>query len=222
MLRKYGERAQRHHRRTTPMSSHGDTVRTRVSAWPCASGARSAACADAGVSIDRGTRIALAGRACHGEKIAPAHNPESHRDRYRRVGRAAAVVRRHAAQVYDYPPIEAYGPLSALRLQVQPAQTEVFVDGYYAGPSKEFDGVFERLRLESGEHDIDSICRATRAFTRRSTCSPTKPSASATRCRRSHPVKHRSRGRSRRHLRRGRSRSWQRRSYRRPADAVAR
>ena len=59
------------------------------------------------------------------------------------------------AQVYDYPPTEAYGPLSALRLQVQPAQTEVFVDGYYAGPSKEFDGLFERLRLESGEHDIE-------------------------------------------------------------------
>ena len=59
------------------------------------------------------------------------------------------------AQVYDYPPTEVYGPLSALRLQVQPAQTEVFVDGYYAGPSKEFDGLFERLRLESGEHDIE-------------------------------------------------------------------
>ena len=59
------------------------------------------------------------------------------------------------AQVYNYPPAEVYGPLSALRLQVQPAQTEVFVDGYYAGPSKEFDGLFERLRLESGEHDIE-------------------------------------------------------------------
>ena len=55
----------------------------------------------------------------------------------------------------DPPEAEVYGPLSALRLQVQPSQTEVFVDGYYAGSVREFDGLFERLRLESGEHDIE-------------------------------------------------------------------
>jgi len=60
------------------------------------------------------------------------------------------------AQVYDYPPeADVHGPLSALRLQVQPPQTEVFVDGYYAGPAHEFDGLFERLRVDAGEHDIE-------------------------------------------------------------------
>ena len=73
------------------------------------------------------------------------------------VASAAQLVASGAAhaQVYDYPPAaEFHGPLSALRLQVQPPQTEVFVDGYYAGTAREFDGVFERLRLDSGEHDI--------------------------------------------------------------------
>jgi hypothetical protein len=47
-----------------------------------------------------------------------------------------------------------YGPESALRLQVTPRSTEVFVDGYYAGVVDDFDGIFQRLRLEPGEHDL--------------------------------------------------------------------
>ena len=59
------------------------------------------------------------------------------------------------AQVYDYPPTEVYGPFSALRLQVQPAQTEVFVDGYYAGIVDDFDGAFQRLTLTAGPHSVE-------------------------------------------------------------------
>ena len=47
-----------------------------------------------------------------------------------------------------------YGPESALRLQVSPRNTEVFVDGYYAGIVDDFDGIFQRLRLESGEYEL--------------------------------------------------------------------
>jgi hypothetical protein len=57
-----------------------------------------------------------------------------------------------------YPPYGGYGygyDLSAsMRLQVSPRETEVFVDGYYAGTVDDFDGVFQRLRLEPGDHDI--------------------------------------------------------------------
>lgn len=54
-----------------------------------------------------------------------------------------------------YPPYgRAYVDLASLRLQVEPRQTEVFVDGYFAGIVDEFDGVFQRLRLEPGEHDL--------------------------------------------------------------------
>jgi hypothetical protein len=47
-----------------------------------------------------------------------------------------------------------YGPEASVRLQVSPREAEVFVDGYYAGTVDDFDGVFQRLRLEPGEHDL--------------------------------------------------------------------
>ena len=47
-----------------------------------------------------------------------------------------------------------YGPESALRLQVSPRTTEVFVNGYYTGTVDDFDGIFQRLRLQSGEYEL--------------------------------------------------------------------
>jgi hypothetical protein len=41
-----------------------------------------------------------------------------------------------------------------LRLQVKPEDTEVYVDGFYAGVVDDFDGLFQRLRLPPGEHEI--------------------------------------------------------------------
>ena len=43
---------------------------------------------------------------------------------------------------------------AAMRLRVSPRDTEVFIDGYYAGTVDDFDGVFQRLRLEPGDHDL--------------------------------------------------------------------
>lgn len=43
----------------------------------------------------------------------------------------------------------------ALRLKVKPHDASVFVDGYYAGQVDQFDGVFQRLRLEPGPHRIE-------------------------------------------------------------------
>jgi hypothetical protein len=48
----------------------------------------------------------------------------------------------------------AYRNMASLRLQVSPRDTEVFVDGYYAGIVDDFDGMFQRLHLEPGEHDV--------------------------------------------------------------------
>ena len=48
----------------------------------------------------------------------------------------------------------AYGRPSSLRLQISPRDTEVFVDGYYAGIVDDFDGFIQRLHLEPGEHTI--------------------------------------------------------------------
>jgi hypothetical protein len=64
---------------------------------------------------------------------------------------------------YPYPyPIRPYGygyrayePEASVRLEVKPKEAEVYVDGYYAGVVDDFDGTFQRLRVEPGEHEIE-------------------------------------------------------------------
>ena len=48
-----------------------------------------------------------------------------------------------------------YEPDASVRLEVKPKQAEVYVDGYYAGIVDDFDGTFQRLRVEPGEHEIE-------------------------------------------------------------------
>ena len=43
---------------------------------------------------------------------------------------------------------------AALRLQVSPRETEVYIDNYYAGTVDDFDGMFQRLHIEPGAHDV--------------------------------------------------------------------
>jgi hypothetical protein len=45
-------------------------------------------------------------------------------------------------------------PAVALRLHVMPREATVFVDGYAAGTVDDYDGVFQRLRLIPGPHEI--------------------------------------------------------------------
>jgi hypothetical protein len=49
----------------------------------------------------------------------------------------------------------AYDASGSVRTQVAPRQTEVFVDGYYAGTVDDFDGTFQRLHVEPGDHSIE-------------------------------------------------------------------
>ena len=62
---------------------------------------------------------------------------------------------------YGYPGYAWGGPYpyyydgsASLRLQVSPRETQVFVDGYYAGIVDSFDGTFQRLNIEPGEHEV--------------------------------------------------------------------
>jgi hypothetical protein len=48
-----------------------------------------------------------------------------------------------------------YDYSGSLRLQVTPRDAEVFVDGYFVGTVDDYDGVFQRLHLEPGEHDLE-------------------------------------------------------------------
>ncbi len=52
-------------------------------------------------------------------------------------------------------PYPYYGAHGSLRIQVKPEATEVYVDGYYAGVADSYDGIFQRLHLEPGAHDIE-------------------------------------------------------------------
>ena len=57
-----------------------------------------------------------------------------------------------------YPPYYrryAVEPDSAVRLEVKPKEAEVYVDGYYAGIVDDFDGIFQRLRIAPGEHEVE-------------------------------------------------------------------
>lgn len=67
-----------------------------------------------------------------------------------------------------YPPYgRLFIELASLRLQVEPKYTEVFVDGYFAGAVDDFDGVFQRLRLEPGEHELTLYLPGHRVFRQR-------------------------------------------------------
>lgn len=70
------------------------------------------------------------------------------------LGEAAAAQ----AQVifpYPYPPTYRYAePLASVRIEVTPKEAEVYVDGYFAGIVDDFDGTFQRLRVEPGAHEI--------------------------------------------------------------------
>jgi PEGA domain-containing protein len=55
---------------------------------------------------------------------------------------------------YPYPYYH-YDPGASLRLEVKPQDAEVYVDGYFAGVVDDFDGVFQRLPVTPGEHDIE-------------------------------------------------------------------
>src|SRR5205085_7112607 len=48
-----------------------------------------------------------------------------------------------------------FGPrVATVRTRVTPRDAQVFVDGYSAGVADDFDGVFQRLQLVPGQHEI--------------------------------------------------------------------
>jgi PEGA domain len=56
---------------------------------------------------------------------------------------------------YPYGP-SAYSlrPTGDMRTEVTPKQTQVYVDGYYAGVADDFDGIFQRLHTSPGGHAV--------------------------------------------------------------------
>jgi hypothetical protein len=74
------------------------------------------------------------------------------------VGRGYLYGSPYSGRVYGYMAPQPYGVriyYGDIRLQVRPRDAAVYVDGYYAGVVDDFDGVFQRLTLEVGPHQIE-------------------------------------------------------------------
>jgi len=61
---------------------------------------------------------------------------------------------------YDpYPPVYSGGSYDyddgSLRLKVKPREASVYVDGYFAGRVDDFDGVFQKLKIQPGAHRVE-------------------------------------------------------------------
>lgn len=71
---------------------------------------------------------------------------------------------------YQYPyPYRGYGYDSSagLRIQATPRETEVYVDGARAGIVDDYDGIFQRLHLVPGEHEIALYLAGFRSWSER-------------------------------------------------------
>jgi hypothetical protein len=64
----------------------------------------------------------------------------------------------HPNSVYRDDTYGNYGyPVGELRLKVEPRDAQVYIDGYYAGRVDDFDGIFQSLKLEEGEYQIEIV-----------------------------------------------------------------
>jgi hypothetical protein len=77
----------------------------------------------------------------------------------------------YGAYGYGYPPPYYYygrwDNTGSARLEVSPRNTQVYVDGYYAGVVDDFDGTFQRLNVESGEHELQLFLDGYRSFSQK-------------------------------------------------------
>jgi hypothetical protein len=59
----------------------------------------------------------------------------------------------------------AYDASASLKIESKPRETEVYVDGFYAGKVDDFDGALQRLHAEAGDHEISLFLPGYRLFT---------------------------------------------------------
>ena len=82
---------------------------------------------------------------------------------------------------YGYPYGYAYDNSASLRLQVSPREAEVFIDGYYAGTVDDFDGTFQRLHVEPGDHELELFMPGHRSYQQKVYLQPERHSTYVTR-----------------------------------------
>ena len=123
------------------------------------------------------TRVTVFGCACLAAALLwPADASAQRRVIYRPV-RTSVVLGVGVGPFYDgfwspfwynpfyggwYPPVYSaypvygygYGYWSAARLEIKPKEAQVYLDGYYVGVVDQFDGIFQRLDVPTGAHEI--------------------------------------------------------------------
>ena len=74
---------------------------------------------------------------------------------------------------YAYGPYPyAVHPQADVKIEAEPKQAQVYVDGYYAGVVDDFDGVFKRLHTSPGGHAITLHLEGYRTVTQNIYASP--------------------------------------------------
>ena len=74
----------------------------------------------------------------------------------------------------QYPPYR-YGysrSWASVRLEIKPREAQVYVDGYYVGVVDQFDGIFQRLDMPLGEHEISVYLPGYRTYRQRTLFRP--------------------------------------------------
>jgi PEGA domain-containing protein len=74
---------------------------------------------------------------------------------YSSFGFYSGYGRSYTGGGYAADPFTAFGPTGSVRLNVEPRDADVYVDGYYAGIVDDFDGHFQHLDLVPGPHHIE-------------------------------------------------------------------
>jgi hypothetical protein len=64
------------------------------------------------------------------------------------------------------------GNWASARLEVKPRDAQVYLDGYFVGIVDQFDGVFQRLDLPTGEHEVTVYLKGYRPYRERTLFRP--------------------------------------------------
>ena len=73
---------------------------------------------------------------------------------------------------YPYPAYRYAAPDAAMKFDVKPKETMIYVDGFYAGIVDDFDGAFQRLRTAPGGHQLTLYLEGYRTYSERVYLSP--------------------------------------------------
>lgn len=73
---------------------------------------------------------------------------------------------------YGRPYYRYSGNWSSARLEMKPREAQVYLDGYYVGIVDQFDGVFQRLDLPTGEHELTVYLQGYRTWRERTLFRP--------------------------------------------------